>query len=158
MLLKVTYRSFIHPSDFIMSSAEHLFVYGTLRDEINHPMSDLLQKYVLEVQSASFCGKLYDTGSFPAAVTSEDESDAVIGDLYTIKDPQSVFRHLDSYEGYNPHNPRSLFLRKKVSVDLQDNNQVSSWIYLYNRSTDNLPLIPGGDYLSYLKNKRQSSS
>lgn len=140
------------------NSTEHLFVYGTLRDEIDHPMSDLLQKYVLEVRIASFCGKLYDTGSFPAAVTSDDESDAVFGDLYTIKDPQSVFRHLDSYEEYSPQNPRSLFLRKKVSVDLPDKNQVSSWIYLYNRPTDNLQLIPDGDYLSYLKNKRQSSS
>lgn len=145
-----------------MSSAkntEHLFVYGTLRDEIKHPMSDLLQKYTLETRTASFCGKLYDTGSFPAAISSDDESDTVYGDLYTINDPQSLFRHLDSYEGFSPQNPsRSLFLRKKISVDLPDKNQVSSWIYLYNRSADNLQLIPGGDYLDYRNKKRQDSS
>jgi gamma-glutamylcyclotransferase (GGCT)/AIG2-like uncharacterized protein YtfP len=144
-----------------MSSArntEYLFVYGTLRKVIDHPMSDLLQEYSREVGRGTFQGRLFDAGSFPAAKTSDNESDIVHGDLFKIENGDFVFQHLDPYEGYSSKHPsKSLFLRKSVSVRLSNKNPVNSWIYLYNRPVVGLTLIPNGDYLKYLKNRHQDS-
>lgn len=130
----------------------YLFVYGTLRKEINHPMTDLLEKYTLEVLTGSVRGKLFDGGSFPAAIASEDQSDTIQGDLYKIKNPKAVFWHLDPYEGYSPKHPsKSLFVRKKVSVQTSNKRSIKAWIYLYNKSVNHLAIIPNGDYLTFLK-------
>lgn len=130
----------------------YLFVYGTLRSEIDHPMADLLEKYTLEVKPGIVQGKLFDAGSFPAAITSDDHSDAIHGKLYKIKDPKSVFRHLDPYEGYSPgHSSQSLFIRKKVTVRTSAKQETIAWIYLYNKPVDRLARIPHGDYLTFLK-------
>lgn len=114
-------------------------------------MSDLLQKYGQKLGSATFQGKLFDAGSFPAAVAADSESHKVHGELYEVDDSDSLFSQLDPYEGYEPQNhTESLFLRQKVIVQLKE-KEVGAWIYLYNRPVDNLKPIHEGDYLSYLK-------
>ena len=129
---------------------EHLFVYGTLRKDAPHQMSDHLRRYANYLEGASFKGTLFDAGSYPAAVVSDDESDVVYGDLYRLDDPASIFACLDPYEGYNAQHPlTSLFIRKKVSVQLQQGH-CKSWAYCYNKPTDALTPIPSGDYLTYL--------
>lgn len=129
----------------------YLFVYGTLRKEIDHPITDLLEKYTVEVKEGTVQGRLFDAGSFPAAIASDSHSDIIHGELYKIKNPESVFQHLDPYEGYSPAHPsQSLFVRKKVSVQTSNNHLKTAWIYLYNKSVDRLSTIPDGDYLSFL--------
>lgn len=137
----------------------YLFVYGTLRNEINHPITDVLEKYTLEVKAGTVQGKLFDAGSFPAAIASDDPSDVIHGKLYKIKDPKSVFRHLDPYEGYSPGHPsQSLFIRKKVLVKASAKQSTTAWIYLYNKPVDRLARIPDGDFLTFLKEKQPRSN
>lgn len=131
---------------------DHLFVYGTLRKEINHPMADILQKYSQNSINGWFSGKLFDAGSFPAAVLADENSDRVHGEIYEITNSDALFHHLDPYEGYDAQTPsKSLYLRKKVMVKTNIEEQRPAWTYLYNRSVGNLPYIPGGDYLDYLE-------
>jgi len=131
-----------------------LFVYGTLRKDVDHPMSDILQKYKTNTVSGTFNGKLFDVGSYPAAIISDDPSSQVHGELYTLREPDALFQHLDHYEGFDVHSPsKSLYLRKQVTITTEKAAELSAWTYLYNRSVELLTPIPGGDYLAYLKSK-----
>jgi gamma-glutamylcyclotransferase (GGCT)/AIG2-like uncharacterized protein YtfP len=116
-------------------------------------MAVLLQNHSVNKEEATFTGKLYNTGSYPAAISSDSETDEVFGELFELKNPDLIFRDLDAYEGYNPQHPKSsLFIRKKVTVHkLDDGNAKTTWIYLYNRPVNGLLHIPGGDYLEYLQ-------
>lgn len=134
-----------------------LFVYGTLRSKTNHPMAELLQKYSISKGEASISGKLYDVGSYPAAILSKNEEDNVFGELFKLKDADVIFNDLDEYEGFYPQRPQdSLFIRKEVAVhNLEHDNTIAAWIYLFNRSVDDLTHIPGGDYLEYLQSEKK---
>lgn len=134
----------------------YLFVYGTLLSKTSHPMAELLQKYSISKESASFKGRLYDVGSYPAAILSKNETDQVLGEIYKLKKTDMIFNNLDKYEGFYPKRPQdSLFIRKEVTVQpLEHDNKRTAWIYLYNRTVDNLRHIPGGDYLEYLKSDK----
>ena len=117
-------------------------------------MSDILQKYTKSTVSGTFTGKLFDVGSYPAAISSDDPSGQVHGELYTLKEPDALFRHLDPYEGFDFHNPsKNLYIRKQVTITTDKAAELSAWTYLYNRSVELLTPIPGGDYLGYLKSK-----
>ena len=48
-----------------MDNAAYLFVYGTLRSEMNDPLHRLLETYAIFVGTGSFQGKLYDIGRYP---------------------------------------------------------------------------------------------
>lgn len=135
-------------------NTEFLFVYGSLRRQIKHPMSNFLQKNAEPVGEATFRGKLYDTGSYPAVLPSADPNDRVWGDLFALRNIETVFSKLDHYEGYDSVNPEnSLFIRKKTSVQLENKKEAESWIYIYNRSVDRFNQIERGNYLTYLKLK-----
>lgn len=137
----------------------YLFVYGSLLSKTNNPMATLLQKYSISKEEGSFRGKLYDAGSYPAAISSNSQEDTVFGELYTLKDADMIFKNLDEYEGFYAQRPQdSLFIRKKVTVrNLENGSTKTAWVYLYNRSVDNLTHIPGGDYLEYLQSEKNQN-
>lgn len=129
---------------------EHLFVYGTLRSDFPSSMSHQLEKYVVEKSKAYFYGRLFDAGSFPAAIPSEPPH-KVYGDLFELKEPDFIISKLDFYEGYKRSHPdQSLFIRKKASIIRKaDQTEISAFIYLFNKPVSNLREIPSGDYLAY---------
>lgn len=128
---------------------ELLFVYGTLREELAHPMAAVLKRHASRVGAARFRGRLFDLGGYPGAVPSQYASDRVVGELYRI-DPgreAALFAELDRYEGCDPDDPSSAeYVRVHAAVEPEGGGSLEAWIYLYNRPTGRLERIVSGDY------------
>jgi pyruvate carboxylase len=125
-----------------MDNEEYLFVYGTLRTQMNDPLHRLLEKHAILVGTGTFQGKLYDLGRYPGAVPSHGNADRVIGEIYRFSEPQRALEILDEYEGHR-------FKRKRVTVTQGDGKTIAAWIYLYGRSVKRRPRIASGDYVQY---------
>jgi gamma-glutamylcyclotransferase (GGCT)/AIG2-like uncharacterized protein YtfP len=137
----------------LLDDNDLLFVYGTLRADTNTPMARLLNQQSQRIGQANMPGQIFDAGSFPAAVYDEDAQTMVHGSLHAIPNTNVFFQHLDPYEGYNHRSPaESLFVRRQVSTVYQE-NLVTSYAYLFNKSTENLTQINSGDYLAYLNDE-----
>ena len=125
-----------------MDNDAYLFVYGTLRSQMNDPLHRLLEMHAVFVGTGFFQGKLYDIGRYPGAIRSHRNTDRVIGEIYRFSDSQRAFQILDEYEGHR-------FKRKRVTIIQEDAKSIASWIYLYARSVKRHPRIPSGDYIQY---------
>jgi len=125
-----------------MDNEAYLFVYGTLRSQMNDPLHRLLETQAVLVGTGTFQGKLYDLGRYPGAVPSRGTTDQVIGEIYRFSDPQRAFEILDEYEGHRVR-------RKRVTIIQTDGKSITSWIYLYARSVTRRALIRSGDYVQY---------
>ena len=125
-----------------MDNEEYLFVYGTLRSQMNDPLHRLLEKDAILVGTGSFQGRLYDLGRYPGVVPSRGKTDRVLGEIYRFREFKRAFEILDEYEGHR-------FKRRRVTVFQEDGRSITSWIYLYARSVKRRPRIPSGDYILY---------
>ncbi len=145
-----------------LNDPEYIFVYGTLRKGMGHPLNRALEAHATHAGPGCFAGKLYDLGSYPAAVPYNDnrvphhEGGMVTGDLYRLHRPERILPLLDRYEGCTDIDGSGADYRREACrvqrMPLPDGNKpdgesVRAWIYLYNRPTDGLKIIPGGDYL-----------
>ena len=143
-----------------LSDPKFIFVYGTLRKGAGHPMNRALEAHATHAGMGCFPGKLYDLGSYPAAVpyngVPHHEGGMVTGDLYRLHRPERILPLLDRYEGCTDMDGSGADYRREARtvrrVRLLDGKQpdgesVQGWIYLYNRPTDGLKVIPSGDYL-----------
>lgn len=140
-----------------MNTAEeqtYLFVYGSLRRDVGHPLHAVLAEHVAFVGCGTFQGKLYDLGPYPGAVPSEDEADIVVGEVYALHDPERVLAVLDRYEGCANDPPPTEFRREKAMITLEKGVRVAAWIYLYNWPTFGLPRILSGDYVQHIHGDR----
>lgn len=126
---------------------DYLFVYGTLRRGATQ--HSLLNKHAIFLDRATFCGKLYQVEDYPAVISSLDSNDKVYGEVYQLLNAEQAFSVLDNYEEMSYEFPQPHeYVRKKVSVTLQNNFQITAWIYLYNLSVENKALIASGDFLN----------
>jgi len=127
---------------------QQLFVYGTLRPAMKHPMYRVLEPYVDTVQPATVPGELFDLGAYPGLVLS-DNGDAVVGELLGLRDAHACLRKMDAYEGCGPSNPTPHeFARTTTAATLSDGTTVNAWVYIYAFSTDDRPRVDSGDYLN----------
>ncbi|MEL1135066.1 gamma-glutamylcyclotransferase family protein [Desulfitobacterium sp. THU1] len=101
-----------------------LFVYGTLMS------NNRIGRTYLE--DAKFLGKgtlkgyaLYDLGSYPGIVK---EAGKVKGELYSV--PADRLPDIDRYEGEG-----KLYLRKTVTVNQENGENVKAFVYIFNQST-----------------------
>jgi gamma-glutamylcyclotransferase (GGCT)/AIG2-like uncharacterized protein YtfP len=133
-----------------MASVNYLFVYGTLRKEVQHPMHNVLTQCATYIGMGTFQGKLYDLGCYPGAVPSPEQCDRVIGEIYKLQPPARVFANLDDYEG-------RLFRREPLPVWQPAGNKVTAWVYLYRGPTSESKRIAGGDYLLFCARLRSVS-
>lgn len=132
---------------------DYLFVYGTLRKDYNLKLKNRVKDDLQYVGKAKIGASLYDIGKYPGAVKDHTGKE-VIGDVFLVNDPDSVFRILDKYEGFAEKKAAaSEFIRKKGRVRLRDGKQLNAWIYWYNFDPANKTRIRYKDYLNYLKNK-----
>lgn len=127
-----------------MANDTYLFVYGTLRKELNHPIHRVLSMHAVEIGKGIFQGRLYDLGRYPGAVPSSDESERVTGEIYRIQQDKPVFEALDAYEG-------AAFTRERRFIALAGGKKIPCWIYLYTRPTAGRRFIPSGDYKKFAK-------
>ena len=133
-----------------MTSPEYLFVYGTLCSASGGWMHHELARRARLAGTGWIAGRLWDTGSYPAAIPAASPDERVHGELYKIAPDSTaeLLALLDRYEGYLPDAPgRSLFLRQRTRVTREDGEPVRAWVYVYNGTTDRLRRITSGDYL-----------
>jgi gamma-glutamylcyclotransferase (GGCT)/AIG2-like uncharacterized protein YtfP len=128
---------------------QYLFVYGTLLSTYdNKEAHEILHHYADLVGPASINGKLFMVDYYPGVVKCEEKS-LVKGELYQLKDPENLFGILDKYEEYNPNDvEHSEYIRASVQATVTKSGEVfEAWTYLYNQSTEDLELLPRGDFL-----------
>ena len=132
------------------AECSYLFVYGTLRQASQAPMSQVLAAHSDYLNEGIVKGKLFDVGDYPAVTISSSKKDRVRGEVFKINN-SALLKELDKYEGCSescsqPHEYR----RIQAAVKLRDGSEVQAWIYVWNLAVDNLLLIESGDYMSYL--------
>lgn len=133
-------------------NSELLFVYGTLRQKVGHPMHRPLSWYGEWYQVTHMQGRLFDIAGYPGAIESLNPSHRVRGELYRINDRKRLFALLDDFEECSNKFPKPHEYRRKiVTVHTIRGDMLSAWAYIYRRSTTQLELIPDGDYLRFLR-------
>lgn len=139
-----------------MATRPHLFVYGSLRPELGHPISRFLIRHARRVGDGDISAELYNVGHYPAAVRTDDEAQRVRGTVYALLNPKRVLAVLDPYEGAGPDDPPPyLFIREEAAVRLDGGARLMAWVYFYNHDATGLPRIHSGDYLRFTSNMRR---
>lgn len=135
---------------------QHLFVYGTLRSEAQNPMSALLSTHATSLGPATYQGRMFlITGparafEYPGVVPSEDDSDLVRGELFSVH-TDAVLERLDHYEGCGSDSPRPHEYRRELArVQRESGEEAMAYVYLFDHAVDDLKPIPGGDFLEFL--------
>jgi len=133
-----------------MNDTRALFVYGTLRRDPAHKLYHLLARHARFLGDASVRGRLYDLGSYPGMVLS-DQNDVVVGELYEIQTNWvDVIDQLDEYEGCASSDPLPHEYRREIVEALRPNGErIHAWAYVLNRDPQRLRRIESGDYLAW---------
>ncbi|GHT46357.1 hypothetical protein FACS189454_07370 [Planctomycetales bacterium] len=133
------------PMPFLIDS---FFCYGTLRKG-QCRFSVMERLGIVSKKTGSIKGTLYQCGSYPGAVPGNLKTKRrVIGDVIQVRNVAEAMRQLDCIEGfYGFGNPRSLFCRRIVPVELSNGKTTLAWVYVYNRSVENLNQIKSGDWV-----------
>ena len=130
---------------------DRLFVYGTLMRGFDHPMAQLLSRAADFVGEARCRGRLYLVKHYPGLVVSDDATEVVFGELYRLRAPDPLLREFDMYEacGEGFAQPTE-YIRKILSVTLDDGVASEAWTYVYNWPVAHLPRIASGRFLESL--------
>ena len=125
----------------------HLFVYGTLHPDKAPPEIKNAVKKMSLLGKGRVWGKLVDLGAYPGAMLGKQYKKTISGLIFSLPDGDpNLLNRLDRYEEFFPDAPeRSLFLRRQVEVELEDQSRTTCWIYEWNRTRNNAftPAIVG---------------
>src|SRR5687768_12149566 len=104
----------------------YLFVYGTLRTGIQHPVKYEIKNDVEWICETAIRGRMYDIGKYPGALPVTDNKKIFIkGEVLKIKHPKKVFRILDQYEGFNQEMPGiSEYCRQQELISLPNGKEI----------------------------------
>jgi gamma-glutamylcyclotransferase (GGCT)/AIG2-like uncharacterized protein YtfP len=132
-----------------------LFVYGSLRSGFRSQAYEYISRFFQFAGEGKVRGKLFDMGTYPAAVPTTEEN-FIIGELYKANSDNEfgwAIGQLDDYEGVSVEaDEAQLYRRELVSVEL-NNEKSDAWIYWFNGDTTGKPIIESGDLMEYLKNR-----
>ncbi len=134
----------------------HLFVYGSLRSGFHSPVYEYISRFFKFIGEAKVKGKLYDLGSYPAGIGTNDES-FIIGELYQAKNEHEfswAIGQLDDYEGVTVEADEIKLYRREVAQIHIKGEITDAWIYWYNGDVSGKPFIPSGDILEYMNSKK----
>jgi gamma-glutamylcyclotransferase (GGCT)/AIG2-like uncharacterized protein YtfP len=126
-----------------MSEPSHIFVYGTLRIESEHPMARRICTRARLVGKGTVPGRLYDLGWYPAAMFDASEKRRVLGDVFALKPGSRLLVELDEYESGDNNYTRTL-----LEVTLADGGTVIAWAYGVSKAP-NARLIQSGDFIAH---------
>ena len=135
-----------------------LFVYGSLRSGFQHEVYAYISRYFTLVAEGKVKGLLYDMGSYPAAVPTEQAA-YIVGELYRINHTDEfpwAMAQLDDYEGLHTENGEAPLYRREKTTILTANGRTEAWVYWFNGDTSNRPVIESGDVLAYMQQKNKS--
>ena len=125
-------------------SPEYLFVYGTLMKGFDNPFAEKLNKQSVFVGNGSFPGLLYQVDWYPGAVYSEEGGFRVFGEIYKIENAPELIKELDEYEDVFEDESVSLYVRRIVSIKMENDGVLDCWVYLYNQPVADLKQIESG--------------
>ena len=132
-----------------------LFVYGSLRSGFHSPAYEYISRYFTFVGNAKVRGKLFDLGSYPAGIKSNDNK-FIVGELYKITNENEfawAIGQLDDYEGVSVE-PDEIQLYRRELTEVYFNSSIThAWIYWYNGDVSGKPLIESGDMIEYMGKK-----
>ena len=133
-------------------TCRRLFVYGTLRRGVGHPMHQTLARSADFVGDGRLPADLYDLGDYPGIVLNPAAGQGVSGEVYELRADAAgpAWRTLDGYEMCGEADARPhLYHRQIVSVDLADGSAVDAWAYVLRRIPLTAVAVYGGDYLAW---------
>ena len=133
----------------------YLFLYGTLLPE--HAPGEIAQavRKLRRIGSGQIPGRLYDFGAYPGAILAAFGLPTIKGAVYELLGGMKLLRQLDATEEFDERYPdRSLFVRKKRMIRLEDGRRLLAWIYEYNHDPSAGTLIPSGDYRRWSKSRK----
>jgi gamma-glutamylcyclotransferase (GGCT)/AIG2-like uncharacterized protein YtfP len=114
---------------------KYLFIYGTLQPGRAPAEIARAVRKLRRVANGWTWGRLYDFGEYPGAIFAAQGKSKVRGTIYEMQGGMNLLRQLDAYEEFDERHPeRSLFLRKKRMIRLDDGRQLLAWAYEYNRT------------------------
>lgn len=135
---------------------KYLFIYGTLMPA--HAPAEIARavRKLRRVGRGRTPGRLYNFGEYPGAIFTALGQSKVKGAIYEMKGGMNLLRQLNVYEEFDERHPeRSLFLRKKRVIRLDDKRQLLAWVYEYNRDPSKGVAMPKGDYRDHLRRRKQ---
>src|ERR1044071_6674089 len=128
--------------------SELLFLYGTLLPSTAPEEISAIVRRFRRLGPGHVRGRLYDLGEFPGAVLDPSSRTIIHGELVSLPSQTRILDALDRYEEFDPLAPKkSLFVRKKAKVLMDNGSSREGWIYVYNRPPGKAKLVRGGDYL-----------
>ena len=129
-------------------TSDHLFVYGTLMRDFDHPMARMLSRNADFVGAARCRGRLYLVKHYPGMTLSDDAADIVHGEVYRLHQPEALLREFDMYEacGEGFAEPTE-YIRQMLAVTLADGTAGEAWTYIYNWPVAHLPRIASGRFV-----------
>lgn len=136
----------------------HLFVYGSLRSGFRNEAYAYLARYFTLVGEGVVKGKLYDKGTYPVAVPTE-ENTFIKGELYRLNNPAEfdwAMDQIDDYEGLHVETgEKPLYIRAIADV-IMEGDKTKAWLYWYDGSVTGYTELDTNDVLEYLqqRNKR----
>ena len=122
----------------------HLFVYGTLRRGSQHPMARYLDRNAAFVAEARVPGQLYDLGTYPGLTIPMTAGDRVAGDIFELRNVDTILAAIDLYEGSGGHDP--LFERCQERAQLTGGETLLVWVYRYRGTVRPNQRILSGEY------------
>jgi len=130
-----------------------LFVYGTLRRAVEAPAFKLFAEHAAYFDDGRVQAKMYDFGSYPGAVLSDNADDSVAGEVYTLRTPTPTLALLDRYEGVAGTRAvePALYERVQLQVATHRHGSLEAWIYVFIGAVEERSRIESGDYLDYLR-------
>ncbi|MCB9495376.1 MAG: gamma-glutamylcyclotransferase [Fibrobacteria bacterium] len=134
----------------------HLFVYGTLRSQLEHPEAETLRRKAILDGPAQFPGVLEDRGEWPGARDQPNSPALVCGELWRLDHlpdaGNALLQSLDLWEGCSEGEECPEFVRAVRMVrSLQ--GLLPAWIWLLHPEIPPSRRIPEGDWVSYLRQR-----
>jgi gamma-glutamylcyclotransferase (GGCT)/AIG2-like uncharacterized protein YtfP len=132
-----------------------IFFYGTLMAPFNRPGRIRVDPQLTFKGHGSIGAALFDLGLYPAAVSADNDTTRVRGEVYEMSNAGAVLQVLDEIEGYRVAEPAaSRYSRRLTPVTLDDGHTVDAWAYFYDARLEHAERIDSGDYLQYLKGRQ----
>lgn len=124
-----------------------LFVCGTLRRGAKR--FGLMAALGDFVDRATVQGRLYRVARYPGLVLCDTPEERVVGEVFRLRNPRIALARLDRYEQCGPGFAKPTeYVRDHAAVRCANGKRLTAWLYVYNRRTDGLTRLRGGDFLA----------
>lgn len=127
--------------------ALRIFVYGTLRRDCSSGAHQRFLGAAQFIAAARLQAQLFRVGYYPAVCLTHTNH-WVQGEVYELPSAADLAA-LDDYEECSPvPAPEDEYQRERVQVEFANGEREWVWTYVYQRATENLPLLASGDFLA----------